>query len=488
MIFNMVGGSSGGIGYQVIVRHCGANALVTARQGNKQEIASANPEGVVVFEKLSTGVWTFTSDKLMTRRTVEIRNVTETSFLPSEYTEVEYLESTGTQHILTDFIPNNTSGVYLKAAVTSLSDAYILGCRQTTSGNDRWYIGNQSTGAYMGFVTNEDTAKRRVVGTNVFVAEMNWMNSRTRKVDGTITQSITSTLPSISRRAALFACNLAGTINLPQKVKIYACRFSDGTDVKHDFIPCYRTADRMAGMYDIVEGKFFDNNGTGEFIVGDDIPTTETLNALIICTAPIGSTVTATNGAQTFKAVKTLMGENEIHVIRIKPEYFSANPITVTCVKDDGTSTTQEAVIDSKKDVELNFDILVLFDNGRGSDNWSDDSFRIASGYTADKWTKNPTNLYVAGCPGTGKSKLTPTKKMIELGKYSRLYVIANSVEYSLDVSAITQSLYIILATWSTNEIGVLAAPTQSDCSGNRVVTLSLPKTAITITKIWLEE
>lgn len=40
-----------------------------------------------------------------------------------------------------------------------------------------------------------------------------------------------------------------------------------------EFIPCYRKSDLVAGMYDRVNGVFYTNAGTGEFIVGPDVNT-----------------------------------------------------------------------------------------------------------------------------------------------------------------------------------------------------------------------
>ncbi|MDO4962494.1 MAG: hypothetical protein Q4E75_00095 [bacterium] len=35
-----------------------------------------------------------------------------------------------------------------------------------------------------------------------------------------------------------------------------------------NFIPCYRKVDNEVGMYDLVEGKFYENQGSGDFIAG----------------------------------------------------------------------------------------------------------------------------------------------------------------------------------------------------------------------------
>lgn len=38
-----------------------------------------------------------------------------------------------------------------------------------------------------------------------------------------------------------------------------------------NFIPCYRRADKLAGMYDIVGNVFYTNAGSGSFTIGPDV-------------------------------------------------------------------------------------------------------------------------------------------------------------------------------------------------------------------------
>ena len=38
-----------------------------------------------------------------------------------------------------------------------------------------------------------------------------------------------------------------------------------------DFVPCYLKLDGTIGMYDLVSGEFYTNQGTGTFEKGDDI-------------------------------------------------------------------------------------------------------------------------------------------------------------------------------------------------------------------------
>lgn len=59
------------------------------------------------------------------------------------------------------------------------------------------------------------------------------------------------------------------TLNLSFLGKVYSIK-TEGTENIH-LIPCYRKADNVAGMYDLVSGEFYTNAGTGKFEVGPDV-------------------------------------------------------------------------------------------------------------------------------------------------------------------------------------------------------------------------
>ena len=70
----------------------------------------------------------------------------------------------------------------------------------------------------------------------------------------------------------LFARNSNGTVgNGKTKMKLYSCQVYDNGTLVRDFKPCYRNADKVAGLYDTVSGTFFENQGTGEFLIGGEI-------------------------------------------------------------------------------------------------------------------------------------------------------------------------------------------------------------------------
>ena len=52
---------------------------------------------------------------------------------------------------------------------------------------------------------------------------------------------------------------------------IYECAIWDNNILLKKFIPCYRKSDDVIGMYDVVNGVFYTNAGTGTFTKGNDI-------------------------------------------------------------------------------------------------------------------------------------------------------------------------------------------------------------------------
>jgi hypothetical protein len=60
-------------------------------------------------------------------------------------------------------------------------------------------------------------------------------------------------------------------INFSRTINWYSFKIYKDNELLKNFIPCYRKADNVAGMYDIVNDKFYTNTGAGDFIVGGDI-------------------------------------------------------------------------------------------------------------------------------------------------------------------------------------------------------------------------
>ena len=74
----------------------------------------------------------------------------------------------------------------------------------------------------------------------------------------------------------MFACADRQEENLgylPSKMKLYSCKIYDNDVLVRSFVPCYRKLDYVAGLYDLVNGFFYENRGGGAFSFDNEVNT-----------------------------------------------------------------------------------------------------------------------------------------------------------------------------------------------------------------------
>lgn len=207
--------------------------------------------------------------RLVTNFKVVGNSVSTTADLPTEYQQVEYIESTGTQYIDTGVIPSNTVGFKIKMELPEVaSDTFRFGCRQD-AGNTRFVLGTSNGVVYFGFNTTISGTWTIKANTS-FEGSLNYLNSRVANVNNANDQQLSDISTNFTYPLIMFGRNSAGTISSSAQ-KIYSCKITDGSEIVRDFIPCYRIADNVIGMYDKVNDVFYTNGGTGEFLKGNDI-------------------------------------------------------------------------------------------------------------------------------------------------------------------------------------------------------------------------
>lgn len=181
--------------------------------------------------------------------------------------EVEYLQSSETQYIDTGIIPTSITGIQVVAMKYNINaDTYICGLRDTT-GNTRWCIGNQ---AYWGYGTYG--GQRNVPADIKTTFQLNFLDSGEFSVDG---YGSTSTLPTLSftptNNIRLFGSAGVSASYSKWRGKIYGVKISQGTNIVMELVPV--RVGTTGYMYDKVSGQLFGNDGTGDFILGNDINT-----------------------------------------------------------------------------------------------------------------------------------------------------------------------------------------------------------------------
>lgn len=186
--------------------------------------------------------------------------------LPSGYTKLEYIESSGTQYIDTGVssFPAQSTHVTLDVDWLSGLGSYF-GCSTSAY---RWYVeAFQSTKIYSGYLDEGKSADISTVIGRYIVDK----NGTSTKVNG-VRISHASASVTISASIYLLAHNgSSGVSGIADAARIYSCEISSGSLLIRQFVPCKNSSGEV-GLYDEVNDVFHGNAGTGVFIAGPEVP------------------------------------------------------------------------------------------------------------------------------------------------------------------------------------------------------------------------
>ena len=114
-----------------------------------------------------------------------------------------------------------------------------------------------------GAIISNDTNWHKIITSNGY-----------QQIDNVITNVVSNNFPSQSNTLQLYLfkgnVNFTGATFLGKQAFKY-CKIYDNNTLVRNFVPCYRKADNVAGLYDLVNGVFYTNAGTGTFIVGGNV-------------------------------------------------------------------------------------------------------------------------------------------------------------------------------------------------------------------------
>ncbi len=178
--------------------------------------------------------------------------------LPAGYTELEYIESTGTQYIDTGIFGTDGSSFEIRLSYSGLFGAYQMngwGSDAQMGIDSDLYWWNMSRGRTTVTLNTIYNAKLVISGSKskLYVNE-NLENEHS--------------LGSYHNNTGFGLFAVVGG-NYPSKEKVYNFVAKDSAGrVIGNFIPAKRNSDSAIGMYDTVGGQFYTNAGSGSFIAG----------------------------------------------------------------------------------------------------------------------------------------------------------------------------------------------------------------------------
>ncbi len=193
--------------------------------------------------------------------------------LPSNYTKVEYIQSSGTQYIDTNYKPTTNDRVECSMEYTTLSNQSIYG---TYSGDVLEVFGNSVTNMWeyrdnTAWVSStSSTSANTKYDVEFYYGRSNQYLKVNNEIVVSSTHSFTNATSSIN--AYIFGRNNNNSVQANAYIKLYSMKIYSNEVLVRNFIPCYRNSDNEIGLYDLVNNTFYTNAGTETFAKGNDIP------------------------------------------------------------------------------------------------------------------------------------------------------------------------------------------------------------------------
>lgn len=196
-----------------------------------------------------------------------------TSRLPKEFQEVEYIYIPDGAYINTGFIPADDTTFYIKLQPTR---AYCFGTGQyprlamvvdTSSYLQVYNVSNGANGI-LGYYPPDGNVRDDVVEVRTYSCAdycQTWINNETNGgmgPDGGIYWDMSFIYPMY-----IGGWQYNDTTFRTGELNAYAVRAQIGSTQYLDLVPCYRKSDNVAGMYNLVDGSFLTNSGSGTIMI-----------------------------------------------------------------------------------------------------------------------------------------------------------------------------------------------------------------------------
>ena len=194
---------------------------------------------------------------------------TEQVDLPEGYTQLEYIESSGTQYIDTGVPPTSKTRSYIK--FDPLSYIYAT-CFFGMSGysnrgyHDPYYLNSDNESGKFRIGGVSAVVSLDFPGVNEFEYNYPYI---TLNGDSANIGDPGEWYYGTGNTIYLFASSSNGQVSSFATMRLYGCKLydTDGVTLIRDFVPC-KNASNIAGLYDLINATFYPNKGTGSFIAG----------------------------------------------------------------------------------------------------------------------------------------------------------------------------------------------------------------------------
>lgn len=205
----------------------------------------------------------------------------EENALPANYTQVEYIQGTGSQYIKTGLRGNVDMGVEAEFKQIAYPGDYAQICGFGASGGAKrdfitipfflqsnilaW---NYGAGTERTEISMQDTSQRNISSCNIF-------SDRKIKLNGEVLadcEALSGSISNVSFVPLFVYGHQSVPYGLAANAYLYKARFSEGYCLTRDYIPALDETGAPC-LYDLIEQKAYYNAGTGDFLYPSEATT-----------------------------------------------------------------------------------------------------------------------------------------------------------------------------------------------------------------------
>ena len=215
------------------------------------------------------------------------------SFIPSGYTQVEYITSTGSSYINTNIPPTDTTKVIIDAYTTSTGSFYLFGARATSSSTILFGQSGSATGSVISASVNgtslqastngvawtrSSTGQRYTIGLETNSGTFTYCvkdHTNSRYFEGTANYTLLGT-----QTTKIMLCAFNSSNILTGTTRIYQFEIYQNDTLAFKGIPCIRQSDGKYGLYDTVSESFFASVSSTGFSGSDRFVGTVEISAI----------------------------------------------------------------------------------------------------------------------------------------------------------------------------------------------------------------
>lgn len=186
--------------------------------------------------------------------------------LPDSYVPVNYIESSGTQYIDTGMKATQNTSVELQISNFQYANTKVFGSRSSATSNNFSIISTSSSMVCDFYNYNNNRLSVSTPIEEPITISMNNQKLKINDEEQAIATYNTFTTPSNAYIFGGSGSYASGYTNAT--MRLYYCKIWDNGTLVRKYIPCFRKSDYVVGLYDLVNGVFYTNAGSGVFTYG----------------------------------------------------------------------------------------------------------------------------------------------------------------------------------------------------------------------------